>query len=419
MSRLTAMFLQQPCIVSFRFAFQVLGDGMAKNIVFFSDGTGNDDAPEGDNTNVVMLCRRALNDNARQVTKYDAGVGTEEDWLGKATGKGISRNIKDGYTFVAQHYEPGDHIFLFGFSRGAYTVRSLAALIELCGIPTREGSAGGQAPQVAIDDAYSVYRIADRNERLKKAAEFRARHAYPEHREENHQEKRAVRFIGVWDTVRSLGLPIAGRNFELPFWKHRFHNHDLSPHVRYAYHALSIDDRRRAYHPTLWNEPTQAQKAGKPQAFEQVWFPGMHRDVGGGYKERGLANITLRWMMERALAADPPLLLAPAFAADPHQGLDIDPHEAPHDSRGSLWRKIVYRAGPRTVCTGTQQPGSTVIAKTAEGEVSRYWLDRFAKDFRNYDSESMSGHPDYRLAVEQLGAGKPATGPWQYFRPKE
>ena len=395
---------------------------MAKNIVFFSDGTGNDDAEDGDNTNVVMLCRRALDDGQRQVKEYDAGVGVgKRNFLGRPTGKGISGNILDGYTFIARKYEPGDYIFLFGFSRGAYTVRSLASFIELCGVVDRKGPVGGDVSDDTIDDAYSVYKIEDHDKRQKKAAEFRNRHAYAEHRDESHREKRAVHFIGVWDTVRSLGLPIDGKDVELPFWKHRFHNHDLSPYVRYAYHALSIDDRRRTHHPTIWNEPTEAQKIGRPQAFAQVWFPGMHRDVGGGYKERGLANITLQWMIKRALAADPPLLLSPEFAADPYKGLTIDIDEALHNSRGALWRKVFYPAEPRTVCKGTQQPGSTEITKTGEGEVSAYWLEHFKKGYPDpdYNSDSMHDHPDYKRAIEQLKAGKPLEGPWRHIVPKD
>ncbi len=402
--------------------FRAMGDRMAKNIVFFSDGTGNDDAVDGDNTNVVMLWRRALNDGQRQVTEYDPGVGTRKrDFIGKPTGKGISDNIVDGYAFIAQYYESGDRIFLFGFSRGAYTVRSLASFIELCGVVERKGPVGTDVSEDAIDDAYSVYKIEDKAKQKKRAAEFRNRQVYAEHRDESDREKRAVHFIGVWDTVRALGVTVNGRNIEVPLLEHRFHNHDLSPYVRYAYHALSIHDRRRTHHPTIWNEPTEAQKAGGPQSFEQVWFPGMHRDVGGGYNERGLANITLRWMMKRALAADPPLLLSPEFAADPYKGLTINVHDVPHDSRGSLWRKVLYPAEPRTVCKGTQQPGSTAITKTGEGDVSAHWLDHFGKGYPDpdYDPESMHDHPDYKRVLEQLKAGKPVTGPWQHIVPKD
>ena len=289
---------------------------MAKNLVFFADGTGNDRA-HGFKTNVAKLSDRAENmrvaaggppweeltgpaldsevahPGVRQITAYDAGIGTElGDLIGRATGGGISHNIQDGYDFLIRFYEPGDRVFLFGFSRGAYTVRSLAGLIGLCGIAQRvqanpatdlRHDAAGRERIVA--SAYSVYKTgsgqgeAGQQARLAAADQFRRTYAYPKH--ENAAEC-APYFIGVWDTVRSLGVPLGYKDWELSLWPHRFHDHDLNPYVRYAFHALSIDDRRQQFLPTLWNEPTRAQETGDPigQVFEQVWFPGVHADVG-------------------------------------------------------------------------------------------------------------------------------------------
>jgi uncharacterized protein (DUF2235 family) len=411
---------------------------MAKNVTVFCDGTGNDRTKDEYQTNVAVLCDRVL-EGPQQAVYYDAGVGTEfGDLIGQATGNGISKNIQDAYDFVIKAYEPGDNIFVFGFSRGAYTVRSLAGLLGLCGVAQPTQTIDGKRVDLRNDEkarakivakAYDVYKTGQgekgREERLKKAADFRRDHAFPEHNDPAHPENRAVHFIGVWDTVRSLGIPLGVTDVELTIWPHQFHDHDLSEHVRYAYHALSIDDERQAFHPTIWNEPTKAERiakdTGQPskQKFEQHWFPGVHSDVGGGYKERGLANITFRWMMERALAADPPLLIAPHFADDPFKDTPPNPHDVLHNARDKWWKKALYRVAARAVCKGEQAPDSKVIKKGGDGEVCRQWLDRFSKDHKAYNPKSMHEHADYRLALEQITAGKPVTGPWQFFRPKD
>jgi len=407
---------------------------MPKNILVFCDGTGNDRTKDEYQTNVAVLCDRVA-EGPQQRVYYDAGVGTEfGDLIGKATGTGISKNIQQAYSFITSVYEPGDHIFVFGFSRGAYTVRSLAGFVGRCGVPKPEQTIDGRAVNLRNDEkargaiaakAYAVYKIENADERTRKAEDFRRDHAFPEHRDEQQGPNRAVHFIGVWDTVRSLGIPLGVMELELTIWPHRFHDHELSEHVRYAYHALSIDDEREAFNPTIWNEPTRAQRLAKDtgipskQRFEQVWFPGVHSDVGGGYRERGLANITFRWMMEYALAADPPIIIAPHFADDPYKDASPNAHDVLHDPRDKWWKKLLYRVGARRVCKGEQEPFGKVITKNGEGEVSRRWLDRYAKDYTGYDSKSMYEHPDYKLAKQQLSENKPATGPWGYFRPKD
>lgn len=408
---------------------------MPKNILVFCDGTGNDRTKDEYQTNVAVLCDRVV-ESPQQVVYYDAGVGTEfGDLIGKATGTGISKNIQQAYSCVTKAYEPGDFIFVFGFSRGAYTVRSLAGLIGLCGVPKAEQTVDGKAVNLRTDDkardavvaeAYAVYKTGQgekgREERVKKAEIFRQQRAYAEHAD---PAKRAVHFIGVWDTVRSLGIPLGVAEVELTIWPHQFHDHDLSEHVRYAYHALCIDDEREAFNPTIWNEPTKAERIAKEtgvpsrQSFEQIWFPGVHSDVGGGYKERGLANITFRWMMEHALAAAPPILIAPHFADDPYKDTPPNPNDVMHDSRDKWCKKALYRVGARRVCKGEQEPFGKTITVSGDGEVSRAWLERFSKDYKAYNSLSMREHVDYRLALKQLSVPGPATGPWQFFRPKD
>ena len=423
---------------------------MARNLVFFADGTGNDRA-EGSKTNVAKLSDRAENmrvadggptwqhlsgavldaeltdPGVRQVTHYDAGVGTEwGDLVGKATGSGISRNIRDGYDFLVRFYEPGDRLFLFGFSRGAYTVRSLAGLLGLCGIARRFQDGGGgtdlrhdaEARREVGAAAYGVYKTgsgrgaAGLEAREAAAARFRRARAHPGHED---PAARAPYLIGVWDTVRSLGVPLGYRDWELSLWPHRFHDHDLNPYVRHAFHALSIDDRRQQFLPTLWNEPTRARETGDPagQAFEQVWFPGVHADVGGGYKDSGLSDVALEWMVDKALSTGHPLL----FGGDPKDGLDPRPTGHLHNSRDRFWKKVVYRDEARSVCKGHQEPLSKEIKKTGEASLHRSWRDRIGALYAAYDSPHLGRHPDYLRALDQLrrGAGPPLAGPWSHI----
>jgi uncharacterized protein (DUF2235 family) len=179
----------------------------------------------------------------------------------------------------------GDNIFLFGFSRGATTVRSLSAFIHLFGILPKS------RPEL-IKQAYKIYKISDSKKRKQSADDFIARH---------HNQWTKIKFLGVWDTVDALGLPIKSLSTLVdwfPFFRHKFHNLLLSESVEHARHALAIDDERLTFHPKIWDQEI------KPyQTMKQVWFPGMHTDVGGGYKEYELSDIPLMWMTEEAKRA--------------------------------------------------------------------------------------------------------------------
>jgi uncharacterized protein (DUF2235 family) len=401
---------------------------MAKTIAFFSDGTGNT-KDFGPDSNVELLFRRALDESgpgARQMTRYDAGVGIEfGDLVGKAFGKGISQNIKDGYDFLSEVYEPGDRIFLFGFSRGAYTARSIGGMLGRIGLPARRQTDGSDlrtdhaARKALTDRAYAIYKLSDHDERRRQSEDFRRDHAWPAHLSD---EARAPWLIGVWDTVRSLGIPLGFRDFELSLFPHRFHDHELNPHVAHAYHALSIDDERLQFLPTIWNEPTAAEKLARqtgkpnPQRFEQIWFPGVHSDVGGGYANRELADVTLRWMIERAAAAG--LLFAPPFDADPAQGLaESSPEGEVHDSRPDWKTKFLYPRQPRQIERGHQEPDRKEITQIiGPGRLHRSWLDRLLRWHGTdaaYRPEALTPHQDYAMALRQLSAGqRPPPGPF-------
>jgi uncharacterized protein (DUF2235 family) len=275
---------------------------MADRLVVCFDGTWNkpDESPwDGDqNTNVrkfyESVLRGSQDDGVTQWTWYDQGVGTRwnERIRGGAFGYGIDENIKQGYEYLVHNYDPGDEIFVIGFSRGAYTARSLVGLIRNSGLVEHTDR---------IDDAYALYRRRDDGPDTPEALDFRRTHA---------REVR-IRFLGVWDTVGALGVPLRG--FE---WLNRreyaFHDAELSGIVDHAYHAVAVDEHRADYRVTLWTRT-------KPrQTVEQRWFPGAHGNVGGGYTDHELSNLPLRWMQEKALACglrlDPNLLPG----EDPH-----------------------------------------------------------------------------------------------------
>lgn len=203
-------------------------------------------------------------------------------------GRGINRQIRRAYGYLASRYRPGDRIFLMGYSRGAYAVRSLAGAIDMMGLLRAQ-----VATERNIRDVYRHYECDPTSEA---AQAFRRAKCL---------EKVEIEMIGVWDTVKSLGLnmPVLWR-FSVK--SHAFHNHELSHNVKAGFHALALDETREAYKPVVWSSPQ-----GFAGRVEQMWFPGTHGDVGGqlgGFEEaRPLANIPLVWMLERAQMAGLPL----------------------------------------------------------------------------------------------------------------
>ncbi len=270
---------------------------MSRRLVVCADGTwntpGETDGGVPTPTNVCKM-RDALVQDGTQLVEYHPGVGTG-NWLDKLAGggfgEGIDRNIQDLYRWLAQTYDgaQNDAIYLFGFSRGAYTVRSLAGFIRNCGLLDRDHLD-------KIEDAYRFYRDRTPLTAPDAAASqaFRAQYA---------SEARDVTttFIGVWDTVGALGIPIPALKW-LDGDKYQFHDVNLSRTVRYAYHALAVDEERVPFAPCVW----QSQFSGgtsDQQTLEQAWFAGVHSNIGGGYPLAGLSDLTFDWMRNRATAA--------------------------------------------------------------------------------------------------------------------
>jgi uncharacterized protein (DUF2235 family) len=270
---------------------------MPKRLVVCCDGTWNtaDQAIAGEScpTNVTKLALSILPEDpagVHQCVYYHPGVGTSrgERLRGGAFGLGLSRNVLDAYHFLIDNYEDGDGLYFFGFSRGAFTARSLAGLVRNCGILRRENAD-------RIDDAWALYRSSADKPSGVASTLFRRAYSY---------EPR-IHFIGVWDTVGTRGIPALSPRWLQPIakWLNRrsqFHDTKLSTWVDGAFHALAIDEQRAVFAPTLWHQQPGTKGQKPKQELKQVWFPGVHCDVGGGYPDSSLSDIPLLWMAERA-----------------------------------------------------------------------------------------------------------------------
>lgn len=295
-----------------------------KNIVVCADGTWNEPSaktnvwqiydalpgPDSDiapNTTVGGHRRREA---PGQTAFYLDGVGTtitSKDLLGGATGFGLHSKILDAYLLLSAVYRPGDRIFLFGFSRGAYTVRALAGFIAAAGLLHKAQATGPEA-RAAAHMAWLRF----------KSGSIVSPDGSPDA-----SDPSPIQLVGVFDTVGALGIPffngirIVDKAEEKLF---AFANLDLSPRVAYGLHAVAIDEKRLDFTPTLWNPR---------QGIEQSWFAGVHCDVGGGYASRKLADITLEWMLSRA----EPLGLLMAMPE-----LEYVPKADRHESATKLWK---------------------------------------------------------------------------------
>lgn len=264
---------------------------MAKNIVVLCDGTWNR-ADQKCPTNVEKF-RAAAVHGAQQVVSYVPGVGTDpgvfDRFLGGAFGFGLSARLMEAYRSVVDNYAEGDRIYLLGFSRGAYTARSTAGMIRNVGVLKP-----GFRDESHYRRAMTIYRnrgSAALRPDGDQAVGFRREHSYSP----------PIHFVGVWDTVGALGIPLGGlRWLNVINRRWQFHDTQLSSTIRAAYHALAIDERRGPFRPTLWQLSDKARSGAVDQRVEQVWFSGVHSNVGGGYPDSGLSDISLNWLAGKA-----------------------------------------------------------------------------------------------------------------------
>ncbi|OYW56594.1 MAG: hypothetical protein B7Z31_10370 [Rhodobacterales bacterium 12-65-15] len=259
--------------------------GRVDHVVILDGTLSSLDPDQIGNCGILFRLLQELGHKANRRVYYEPGMQWE-GWLrGLAIvqGRGIAPQIQRAYGWLASGYREGDRIFLFGYSRGAYAVRSLAGVIDRVGLLRRE-----EATERAVKLAWRHYETAPDADATDKFSRSHCHSAAP------------VEMIGVWDTVKALGIRIPLLWMLAPD-RHGFHNHHLGASIRHGYHALALDESRVAFEPVLW-----ASTPGWKGAVEQVWFRGAHGDIGGqigSYRPaRPLANVPLVWMLERAEA---------------------------------------------------------------------------------------------------------------------
>ena len=290
-----------------------------KNIIICCDGTSNDFGQR--NSNVPKLFSLLKKDKEKQVVYYDTGVGTTSTYdafnpitrklqygLGNGFGYGLSKNIKDAYLFLMKVYEKGDRIYMFGFSRGAYTVRAIAGLVTTCGLLHPNS-------QNLIPEALRIY--FDREN--PSTEDFKATFG----------RNCPIHFLGLWDTVTSVGW------IYNPLRLQATTHNDGVDNVR---HAISLDERRAFFRQNLWGK-----KQKESQDVKQVWFAGVHSDIGGSYlrEESGLSNISLEWMLVEAMEKG--LLIEDIERAYAMVNEVPNPHlQDQHESLKGFWKVLEY-----------------------------------------------------------------------------
>ncbi len=339
-----------------------------KKIALFSDGTGNSSSNPL-KTNVWRMYQ-ALDKSSNQIAFYDNGVGTSSftpsALLGMAFGWGLARNVKQIYGFLCRTYEPGDEIYCFGFSRGAFTIRVLVGLIASQGIIDRRGRDEREIDRLVScayrqfrkdnftpsflswflaplrDIGLYIWRKIRRQARYDKAKNVRA--------EDGPDDAPLVKFVGVFDTVDAYGFPIdeITRAWDKVIWPLSAKDRNLSKRVGRACHALALDERRESFEPMLWNESEEDDRR-----IAQVWFPGVHTNVGGGYPDDGIAYTVLNWMLDESSRRN-----GLTYLTHERARYKPDPVSAPiYNNRSGVAN--LYRYAPRnleTLCRH-QKPG--------------------------------------------------------------
>ena len=379
-----------------------------KSIFLFSDGTGNSSAKLF-KTNVWRMYEALDLGHARpgqcvQIAYYDNGVGTSNfrplALLGGIFGIGLKTNVLRIYQFLCRNYQPNDRIYAFGFSRGAFTIRLLVSLIASQGVIRHP-----DPPMYWMRDAYRreckdvkpnrwpawlaklVKGIRDILIWTKRRILFQR--SCPDELREHPN----IEFVGVWDTVAAYGGPFAEvtRGVDDWVWPLTMPNYALSPKVNKARHALSLDDERDAFQPLLWDEFHEqhlvAEGKAKPDRLKQVWFSGVHSDVGGGYPDESLSYNSLLWMMDE-LGRDVRFL--PRFAA--HARALANPFGPIHDSRSGLG--AYYRYQPRKLAA-MMDPALSKHMALRDPEIGR------VPDFgRDWDQERKARWKKHGLLVK-------------------
>ncbi|MBF0098907.1 MAG: DUF2235 domain-containing protein [Magnetococcales bacterium] len=403
---------------------------MSKNLIVCSDGTGNKGG-YGADTNVFKLYQALdLSSNSQQKAIYDHGVGTSSNpikrMLGGAIGLGFKQNVLDGYNFLCRHYTPGDRIFLFGFSRGAATVRALAYLIQTSGLINCQAKLD-QPINELLAEAYQIYLNCQDKPNADALRRWRENPSI--YRFDNGAHK--IHFMGIWDTVSALGFPEhmgqgMGALFNLfnnllrkiGWIKHRYQA-DLA--VRQVCHALAIDDNRVAFMPRIWHEHPD-QNHAIPN-LEQVWFAGAHSNVGGGYPRTGLSNVALYWMMRWAVVHGLKLDATALAEADDKANADDKLYD-PRDGMAALFR---YSARDvEELCYGSAEQSKKARIAFGTVKIHETVIKRMHDDILQNDGDAFGYAPGFLPAQFKIVRDAPATEPtpstyqdWSVHSPQE
>lgn len=363
---------------------------MAKDLIVLCDGTGN--APEVNFVTNVQILRELLGigvsrsrikysnfvegweidhdtlPNKTRLVYYDRGLGAPKldsdgellEWSWKprsffknaqviynkfksahsqVTANGIIDNVAQAYYFLVNNYEPGDKIFLFGFSRGAYTLRLLVTMIRYIGLLDKKHFDTDAAVKQAIEDGFKLYNMNVHPDANPQVKEFSSK---------CYAESNLIHFLGLWDTVRGLV-------------EEEVHNDaKLSSIVEIARHAISIDEQRKIFKPELWI-------ASEDTDSVQMWFAGVHCDIGGGYPDRGLSNISLQWMINEAnkfgLQLDPQSLIDAQLISNPLAMQHDSLHAKIQDNLDLTWEFLGSYRRPIMQMTNTERLHSSVLER--------------------------------------------------------
>lgn len=377
--------------------------GPPKRLVFCFDGTWNTlDAKCP--TNVVLTAETILPmapDGKAQAIFYDQGVGTGrfERLGGGMFGWGLVDRLGDAYRFLTFNYTPGDEIFVFGFSRGAFTARSFVGLLRNCGVVAR--SQAGR-----IGDAIAWYRERSPSKAPDSlpSRRFRAEVSPAVCVDEGEDEWRqamiggyspgsapvlAVRYLGVWDTVGALGVPTRYQLLQVFNRKYAFHDTNLSRLVQSGRHAVAIDERRQDFTPTLWSNIDKLNRncstdPDSPNApYLERWFPGVHCGVGGGGDFRGLSDESLAWVWDGAQKA----------------GLALD------TSRGS--RLFELAPDPRSPLSPFDEDASGMFQRAKSATINALWRRGDRAGPSTFRDVSPAARRRWKLDPEELPERRP------------
>lgn len=356
---------------------------MGRRLALFMDGTWNDPDSQTNVHKLSGLVAPHGADGKAQLSEYVVGVGVEwyERLRGGTFGFGLSRNVVRGYSWLVDQYQEGDEVFVFGFSRGAYTSRSVVGIIARCGLLRRVDT------DLTTNQVYQRYRKGKSSHSL---ATLQWREKQGDSADFNVEDRALlrssrrvpIRFVGVWDTVGALGIPTT--RFWVPWGRQRyyFHELDLSIIVEEACHAVAIDEHRKDYSPSLWTSYTpDGEPPVRRAGVEQRWFAGAHSNVGGGYEGNRLSDLPLAWLAERASSAGLTLTHPVQLCGDEHLEIVVDAYEKFMGRfyryvRNRHFRTIDYPA--RKVKGGT----ADTINETIDASVFERWRANLRPPYR-------------------------------------